>query len=74
LRKEAEDTVKEHTAPKNAELGRAAFQETDVSEWKHLERMFKAAESEFGSIDIVVPGAGVYEPVFSPSYSRRRIT
>jgi NAD(P)-dependent dehydrogenase (short-subunit alcohol dehydrogenase family) len=69
LRKEAEDTVKEHTAPKNTELGRAVFQETDVSEWKHLERMFKATETEFGSIDIVVPGAGVYEPVFPPSHS-----
>lgn len=63
LRKEAEDVVKEHMAPKNAKLGKAAFQETDVSEWKHLERMFKVAESIFGRIDIVVPGAGIYEPV-----------
>jgi 3-hydroxybutyrate dehydrogenase len=55
--------VDAHTAPKNADLGRAAFQETDVTEWKQLERMFQTALSHFGDIDIVVPGAGVYEPV-----------
>lgn len=69
LRPEAEQVVKEHTNPSNAGLGKAAFQETDVTEWKHLERMFFVAESRFGSIDIVVPGAGVYEPVSSPCCS-----
>lgn len=42
---------------------RAIFQETDVCEWLQLERMFEVAEREFGEIDIVCPGAGVYEPV-----------
>jgi NAD(P)-dependent dehydrogenase (short-subunit alcohol dehydrogenase family) len=42
---------------------RAIFQKTDVCEWLQLERMFEVAEREFGEIDIVCPGAGVYEPV-----------
>jgi len=46
-------------------LGRAAFQRTDVSVWKQLERMFDVAQDHFGGtgVDIVVPGAGIYEPV-----------
>jgi 3-hydroxybutyrate dehydrogenase len=63
LRKEAEEIVNEHANPTNPDMGKAAFQETDVSKWKQLERMFAAAESHFGSVDIVVPGAGIYEPV-----------
>lgn len=66
LRPEAEQVVKEHTNPSNTDLGKALFQETDVTEWKHLERMFSVAEARFGTIDIVVPGAGVYEPVSAP--------
>jgi len=42
---------------------RAIFQKTDVTDWMQLERMFEVAEREFGEIDIVCPGAGVYEPV-----------
>lgn len=42
---------------------RAIFQETNVCDWLQLERMFEVAEREFGEIDIVCPGAGVYEPV-----------
>ncbi|KAH7210291.1 amino acid permease-domain-containing protein [Fusarium oxysporum] len=44
---------------------RAVFQQTDVTNWTHLERIFERAEEEFGEIDIVCPGAGVYEPSFS---------
>lgn len=42
---------------------RAIFQRTDVTVWKQLEAMFEVAEKEFGDIDIVCPGAGIYEPV-----------
>jgi NADP-dependent 3-hydroxy acid dehydrogenase YdfG len=42
---------------------RAIFQKTDVTDWPQLERMFEVAEKEFNEIDIVCPGAGVYEPV-----------
>lgn len=44
---------------------KAVFQKTDVTSWTQLEAMFKAAIDNFGSIDIVCPGAGVFEPPFS---------
>ncbi|KAJ5742907.1 transmembrane amino acid transporter protein-domain-containing protein [Penicillium manginii] len=44
---------------------RAIFQKTDVTDWPQLERMFEVAEKEFNEIDIVCPGAGVYEPHWS---------
>lgn len=64
LRPEAQKVVNAHTHPQ-ASLGRAVFQETDVRDWKQLERMFERAEVEFGDVQIVCPGAGVYEPVCS---------
>lgn len=42
---------------------RAVFQETDVTVWAQLDRMFERATEEFGGADVVCPGAGVYEPV-----------
>lgn len=59
LRPEAKVLVEKHSSSP----GRAVFQKTDVSDWVQLERMFEVAEKEFGEIDIVCPGAGVYEPV-----------
>lgn len=75
LRKEAEESVQRYANSKaGGPLGRAAFQKTDVSEWKQLERMFKTAQSKFGGTgaDIVVPGAGVYEPVRGARHQKRR--
>jgi 3-hydroxybutyrate dehydrogenase len=66
LRKEAEESIQKHADLKaGSGIGKAAFQKTDVAEWKQLENMFAAAESQFGGTgaDIVCPGAGVYEPV-----------
>lgn len=62
LRPEAQEIVNAHVHPRSS-LGRAVFQETDVRDWKQLERMFERAEVEFGEVQIVCPGAGVYEPV-----------
>ena len=60
LRPEAEELVKEYpNSPK------AVFQKTDVTSWKDLDAMMKAAEDNFGQIDIVCPGAGVFEPHWS---------
>jgi 3-hydroxybutyrate dehydrogenase len=68
LRKEAEETVRSHADPTPG-MGKAAFQKTDVKEWRQLETMFEAAERNFGGTgaDIVVPGAGIYEPVSIPT-------
>lgn len=61
LRPEAQVIVDKHTPQTTS--SRAVFQKTDVTDWIQLERMFEVAEREFGEIDIVCPGAGVYEPV-----------
>lgn len=59
LRPEAKEVVDAHQSGSP----RAVSQQTDVTEWSQLERMFEVADKEFGSVDIVCPGAGVYEPV-----------
>lgn len=61
LRPEAQVFVDEH----KTDSPRVVFQETNVVDWAQLERMFEVAEKEFGEIDIVCPGAGVYEPLWS---------
>lgn len=62
LRPEAQALIEKYAA-KSEHGGRAAFQKTDVTDWNQLEEMFVVAERTFGEIDIVCPGAGVYEPV-----------
>ncbi|KAI9715078.1 MAG: hypothetical protein M1812_006196 [Candelaria pacifica] len=64
LRPEAQEVVSAHTLG-SPTSGRAVFQRTDVTDWMQLERMFEVAVQEFGVVDIVCPGAGVYEPSFS---------
>lgn len=59
LRPEANEVIDAHSKGEP----RAVWQQTDVREWSQLERMFTFCENEFGSADIVCPGAGVYEPV-----------
>ena len=44
---------------------KAVFQKTDVTSWPDLDAMFAAAQEKFGAIDIVCPGAGVFEPQWS---------
>lgn len=63
LRPEAQEVVDRYTSSP-----RAIFVKTDVVEWKQLENAFGVAETEFGEIDIVCPGAGVFEPVRSPQF------
>ncbi|KAH7215957.1 amino acid permease-domain-containing protein [Fusarium oxysporum] len=64
LRPEAQKLVDAYSGGVESK-SRAVFQQTDVTNWTHLERIFERAEEEFGEIDIVCPGAGVYEPSFS---------
>lgn len=60
LRPEAEELVKQYQ-----DTPAALFHKTDVSRWSELEGMFEAAQKRFGNIDIVCPGAGVFEPYWS---------
>jgi 3-hydroxybutyrate dehydrogenase len=64
LRPEAQDLVSAEFT-KQYLPARAIFLKTDVSSWKDLSAMFTVAEKEFGKIDIVCPGAGVFEPLWS---------
>lgn len=50
-------------APSTAGSGRAVFMQTDVTNWKQLRAAFDKALAEFGRLDIVCPGAGIFEPV-----------
>ncbi|KAL1606254.1 hypothetical protein SLS60_003656 [Paraconiothyrium brasiliense] len=38
---------------------KAVFVKTDVTDWTQLERMFDVARKEFGTVDVVCPGAGI---------------
>lgn len=64
LRPEAQAIVDDYTA-KAAGKPRAVFLKTDVADWKQLSNMFEVADQEFGDIDIVCPGAGIFEPHWS---------
>jgi NAD(P)-dependent dehydrogenase (short-subunit alcohol dehydrogenase family) len=44
---------------------RAVFTKTDVTSWAALENMFEVGLKEFGQIDILCAGAGIFEPPFS---------
>jgi NAD(P)-dependent dehydrogenase (short-subunit alcohol dehydrogenase family) len=44
---------------------RALFAPTDVTDWGQLARTFDVCNSEFGGVDLVCPGAGVFEPKWS---------
>jgi NAD(P)-dependent dehydrogenase (short-subunit alcohol dehydrogenase family) len=44
---------------------KAIFHATDVTDWTQLEAAFTAALTHFPSIDILCPGAGIYDPAFS---------
>jgi NAD(P)-dependent dehydrogenase (short-subunit alcohol dehydrogenase family) len=60
LRPEAEKHYAQFTSKP-----RAVFTKTDVTSWAALENMFEVAIKEFGQIDLLCAGAGIFEPPFS---------
>jgi len=60
LRPEAQALVDTHTSSP-----RAIFCKTDVRDWTQLSNAFAIALKEFTSLDIVCPGAGIFEPHWS---------
>ncbi|GAB7355208.1 hypothetical protein MBLNU459_g5762t1 [Dothideomycetes sp. NU459] len=64
LRPEAKKVVDEYSG-KDKSKPRAVFLKTDVVDWTQLSAMFEVADREFGDIDLVCPGAGVFEPHWS---------
>ncbi|ROV93630.1 hypothetical protein VMCG_08081 [Cytospora schulzeri] len=63
LRPEAEKLVSAHSD--TSKSPRAIFVKTDVTSWPSLSKLFDVALAEFGDVDVVCPGAGVYEPNWS---------
>jgi NAD(P)-dependent dehydrogenase (short-subunit alcohol dehydrogenase family) len=61
LRPEAKAVVDSSMSAKNGT--RAVFEKTDVSDWRQLGHAFEVAIKEFGRLDIVCPGAAVWDPV-----------
>ncbi|CAJ2512613.1 Uu.00g007320.m01.CDS01 [Anthostomella pinea] len=66
LRPAAEEVAKAYPHPPAAP-GKASllFHKTDVKSWPQLSSLWNTAVSTFPQVDIVVPGAGVYEPLES---------
>ncbi|RYP35540.1 hypothetical protein DL767_003794 [Monosporascus sp. MG133] len=55
LRPEAEATLNKYSAT-------AKFQQTNIANWKDISELWEATLEGFGRVDIVVNGAGIYEP------------
>ncbi|TID27576.1 hypothetical protein E2P81_ATG00331 [Venturia nashicola] len=51
-----------HFADFKTSSPRVVFVKTDVSSWAALENMFTIAIKEFGKVDILCAGAGIFEP------------
>lgn len=58
LREEA----KELTEKQHADGAGISFVKTDVTKWDQLQNSFDHAIKEFKHLDIVIPGAGIFEP------------
>ncbi|KAI0509566.1 short chain dehydrogenase [Xylaria bambusicola] len=65
LRPEAEELISQFPQKEDGSGPSAIFHQTDVTSWPALSSLFEKALSSFGRVDIVVPGAGVFEPQFS---------
>ncbi|ORY67819.1 short chain dehydrogenase reductase [Pseudomassariella vexata] len=63
LRPEAEATAKQYFHPTTEKSAPSAvFQKTDMSNWSEISSLWETALETFGRVDIVVNGAGIYEP------------
>jgi len=63
LRPEAQKLVDQYS--QKGDGPRAVFHKTNVASWDSLNSLFTAAEAEFGTFDVVCPGAGIFEPLWS---------
>ncbi|KAK5994332.1 15-hydroxyprostaglandin dehydrogenase-like protein [Cladobotryum mycophilum] len=62
LTPEAESLLKEYPHPSLKGKPSVVFHQTNVASWAQLSSFWKAGLEAFPTIDIVVPGAGVYDP------------
>ncbi|KAK4222209.1 hypothetical protein QBC38DRAFT_89099 [Podospora fimiseda] len=64
LRPEAQATLAQYPHD-GTSTPSAAFHKTDVANWADLTSLFSTTLSTFGRVDIVVNGAGIFEPPWS---------
>ncbi|KAI0972134.1 short chain dehydrogenase [Xylaria arbuscula] len=69
IRPEAQALLSQYPYTKERSGPSAIFHPTDVTSWPALSSLFEKCLSSFGRVDIIVPGAGVYEPPFSAFWS-----
>jgi NAD(P)-dependent dehydrogenase (short-subunit alcohol dehydrogenase family) len=63
LRPESEATLAKYShPPKDPESASAVFYKMDLSDWSQISSLWENALKTFGRVDIVVNGAGIYEP------------
>ncbi|WAO86716.1 Hypothetical protein NCS54_00400000 [Fusarium falciforme] len=62
LQPEAEELLKQYPFPAADGQAGAFFQKTNVASWPELSSVWKTAVDRFSSVDIVVAGAGLFEP------------
>lgn len=63
LRPEAEATLKQyHHPPAEAGAASAIFHKTDLCDWSQINSLWETALKTFGRVNLLVNGAGVYEP------------
>ncbi|KAI1261608.1 short chain dehydrogenase [Xylariaceae sp. FL1019] len=65
LRPEAEKLIADYPYTKGSSSPSAIFHRTDVTSWPQLSSLFDKGLSSYGRVDIIVPGAGLFEPPFS---------
>ncbi|KAH7273817.1 hypothetical protein MRS44_001305 [Fusarium solani] len=66
LRPEAQETLDSYPHPP-AEAGGASaiFHQTDLCDWSQINSLWETALKTFGHVNLLVNGAGLYEPPFS---------
>ncbi|GJC82793.1 15-hydroxyprostaglandin dehydrogenase [NAD(+)] [Colletotrichum liriopes] len=65
LRPDASSLLAQYPHPQQPNRPSALFQSTNVSSWPQLTHLWKKALTSFPRVDIVVPGAGIFEPAWS---------
>ncbi|PHH90818.1 hypothetical protein CDD83_2572 [Cordyceps sp. RAO-2017] len=62
LQPEAEELLKQYPYPSQDGKPSALFRRTDVVSWPQLSALWRAALEAFPTVDILVPGAGLFDP------------
>lgn len=62
LRPEAEEVIEKFAASSEKDSVIAKFQKTDISDWAQLSTLWATALATFPQMNLVVNGAGLYEP------------